>query len=272
MWLQKTLDTDLLQDILKFTPTVRQLPEIDSLDSTGSETVQPKRFTLDLSSLTPTTHSDPQYKTNNLRNMTFDKSHTEQISEISAPSFSDINTPDSSMHNSLTAAASIESLEYDQTDINNLTNLSKEILHCTYEAENIAPAVNLNSTVTLDKPFNTSKSRLNTTQTLTQNKSKTSPYMQVKDAVNVSKMNGQVNSHKSPLNTTFPKSQLNSIFTKTLNNTFTKSVDALNGGTEDDQVSSASDSSFSSCSNLPRSVGDLHNIARLQEESKYAWL
>ncbi|KAG8327052.1 hypothetical protein J6590_028195 [Homalodisca vitripennis] len=83
----------------------------------------------------------------------------------------------------------------------------------------------------------------------------------------------------STFNTTFTKLQSqapsnNSTFIalqsqgqKGLNSTYAKSSEGLNGGVEDDQTSSASDSSFSSGSTKPRSVDELRTIAQQQETS-----
>ncbi|XP_075234548.1 uncharacterized protein LOC142332160 [Lycorma delicatula] len=78
-----------------------------------------------------------------------------------------------------------------------------------------------------------------------------------------------ITSGSSILNPSFRKSPLNT--------TFCKSTEALNGGgggsehadsgPEDDCMSTASDSSFSSSSTHMRSVGEIQSIARLQEES-----
>lgn len=77
----------------------------------------------------------------------------------------------------------------------------------------------------------------------------------------------QIPMKNSSFNTTFTK--LDTTASKGLNSTFVKSMDGLNGGLEDDQASSASDSSFSSCSTKPRSVDELRTIAQQQENSKY---
>lgn len=78
----------------------------------------------------------------------------------------------------------------------------------------------------------------------------------------------QIPQKNSTFNTTFTK--LEAPASKGMNSTFVKSMDGLNGGLEDDQTSSASDSSFSSCSTKPRSVDELRTIAQLQENSKYS--
>lgn len=82
----------------------------------------------------------------------------------------------------------------------------------------------------------------------------------------------RLQSQVSPVNSMLVTSKLNNTFTKSpVNATFCKSTQVINGeresGTEDDQMSSASDSSFSSGTNLPQSVGDLQTIAKQQEES-----
>uniref|UniRef100_A0A1B6CDC4 Uncharacterized protein n=1 Tax=Clastoptera arizonana TaxID=38151 RepID=A0A1B6CDC4_9HEMI len=237
--------------------TPPKLPlEINSLDSTDFEEPMPKRFTLDLSILSPVV---PIKLHNPFKSSdTSDKSNVDNMSDVGIPSINNL-TFNASIHNETTNTnINLENpTKFTNVVVNNFTNLNDDISQ-TYETENIAPAINLNTTLSINKPNLTKNGfDLNSTMTITPNKTKKGL------------LNGTItkSSFKAPLNTTFPKPTSNSIFLKTLNNTFTKSVDALSGGTEDDQISSASDSSYSSCSNIPRSVDDLHTIARLQEES-----
>ncbi|XP_039294792.1 uncharacterized protein LOC111051568 isoform X3 [Nilaparvata lugens] len=74
----------------------------------------------------------------------------------------------------------------------------------------------------------------------------------------------------SPLNSTFRKQALSSTFCKsaeTLNNGVGGGGGSVESGPEEDGMSTASDSSFSSSSTHMRSVGEIQSIARLQEES-----
>ena len=69
---------------------------------------------------------------------------------------------------------------------------------------------------------------------------------------------------RSALNCTF---QIQDGSSSSSSNRSGRAIPCDSGG-DDDQHSSASDSSFSSCNRL-MNVGDVQNIARLQEESKY---
>lgn len=73
----------------------------------------------------------------------------------------------------------------------------------------------------------------------------------------------QIPLRNSTFNTTFTK-----LKPPSKNSSFVKSTEGLNGGLEDDQTSSASDSSFSSGSTKPRSFDELQTIALRQEKSK----
>lgn len=73
----------------------------------------------------------------------------------------------------------------------------------------------------------------------------------------------QIPLRNSTFNTTFTK-----LKPPSKNSSFVKSIEGLNGGLEDDQTSSASDSSFSSGSTKPRSFDELQTIALRQEKSK----
>lgn len=75
----------------------------------------------------------------------------------------------------------------------------------------------------------------------------------------------QIPQRNSTFNTTFTK-----LKPPSKNSTFVKSTEALNGGLEDDQTSSASDSSFSSGSTKPCSLDELQTIAQRQERSEYS--
>uniref|UniRef100_A0A1B6ESR3 Uncharacterized protein n=1 Tax=Cuerna arida TaxID=1464854 RepID=A0A1B6ESR3_9HEMI len=104
--------------------------------------------------------------------------------------------------------------------------------------------------------------------------------LKVEEITDLNSKNGskQLPVRNSTFNTTFTKLQSqapsnNSTFNihsqghRGLNSTFTKSSEVLNGGVEDDQTSSASDSSFSSGSTKPRSVDELRTIAQQQESN-----
>lgn len=80
------------------------------------------------------------------------------------------------------------------------------------------------------------------------------------DSLNSSR---QIPLRNSTFNTTFTK-----LKPPLRNSSFVKSTEGLNGGLEDDQTSSASDSSFSSGSTKPRSFDELQTIALQQEKSK----
>lgn len=73
----------------------------------------------------------------------------------------------------------------------------------------------------------------------------------------------QIPLRNSTFNTTFTK-----LKPPSKNSSFVKSIEGLNGGLDDDQTSSASDSSFSSGSTKPRSFDELQTIALRQEKSK----
>lgn len=263
--LQTTLEADMQHDILKCTPILETRREKgDSLSESNSSfsNQKYKRFQLNSTYLTETPSTllpslPAENKHNGINNNTTFTVSSHCLSAISPPKNYCLNLSDSTLTNTTIHEQDIlkndtaEELSKSDNEILNYKNETLTIPSSLIpNEENMRPAINKFATIT-KKPrdFNLTSGKSSLTSLRLQ--SQQSPFL------------------NSTLN-----SKSNATFTKSIIKTaFCKSTDGINGeresGTEDDQMSSASDSSFSSGTNLPRSVTDLQTIAKQQEESEY---
>lgn len=267
--LSTTLEADTLHGILKCTPTLETQREEDSLSGfvNSFDNQKYKKFQLNSTYLNETLTKPPpsslpaENKHNGLNNnSTFNSRHSlvsHGISSTSPPINCSLNLTDSIVTKS-TVHGGQDSLKEDIID--KLSKSDDEILNLKNETMIIASSTPLNEDKCVP-PFNKFATITKKPRDLNSTFSKSS----------ISSLRLQM--PPNSVNSTLMNSKLNTTFTKSLttNKTFCKSMEGVNGeresGTEDDQMSSASDSSFSSGTNLPRSVGDLQTIARQQEES-----
>lgn len=260
--LSTTLEADTLHGILKCTPTLETQREeedsssefVNSFDNQKYKKFQLNSTYLNETSPTPKPSLPAENKHNGLNNNSRHSMVSHGLSVTSPPINYSLNLTDSIVMKTTVQDSArediIHKLSKSDDEILNYKNDTTMIIASStpLNEDKCVPPVNKFATIT--------KKPRDLNSTFSKSSISSLRLQMAPNSVNSSLMN-------SKLNTTFTKSPMNK--------TFCKSLEGVNGeresGTEDDQMSSASDSSFSSGTNLPRSVGDLQTIAKQQEES-----